>query len=66
MRCRLARSPEEKATRDKKVLMVVTYGEDNAAGKLGKCSRATQSEPVIYTVGVFKQTTSIKHNHRRP
>ncbi len=55
----------KKGTRDKKVLLVVTDGEDNASRHSleNVVEQAQRSDAVIYTVGVFSDD-DIKHNHR--
>lgn len=55
----------KKGTRDKKVLLVVTDGEDNASRHSleNVIEQAQRSDAVIYTVGVFSDD-DIKHNHR--
>jgi len=55
----------KKGTRDKKVLLVVTDGEDNASRHSleNVVEQAQRSNAVIYAVGVFSDD-DIKHNHR--
>jgi VWFA-related protein len=55
----------KKGTRDKKVLLVVTDGEDNASRHSleNVVEQAQRADAVIYTVGVFSDD-DIKHNHR--
>jgi VWFA-related protein len=55
----------KKGTRDKKVLLVVTDGEDNASTHSleNAIERAQRSDAVIYAVGVFSDD-DIKHDHR--
>jgi Ca-activated chloride channel family protein len=55
----------KKGTRDKKVLLVVTDGEDNASRHSleNAVEQAQRADAVIYTVGVFSDD-DIKHNHR--
>jgi VWFA-related protein len=55
----------KKGTRDKKVLIVVTDGEDNASTHSleNAIERAQRSDAVIYAVGVFSDD-DIKHDHR--
>ncbi len=55
----------KKGTRDKKVLLVVTDGEDNASrhNLENVVEQAQRSDAVIYTVGLFSDD-DIKHNHR--
>ena len=55
----------KKGTRDKKVLLVVTDGEDNASRHSleNVVEQAQRSDALIYTVGVFSDD-DIKHNHR--
>ena len=55
----------KKGTRDKKVLLVVTDGEDNASRHSleNVIEQAQRSNAVIYAVGVFSDD-DIKHNHR--
>jgi VWFA-related protein len=54
----------KKGTRDKKVLLVVTDGEDNASRHSleNAVEQAQRSNAVIYAVGVFSDD-DIKHNH---
>jgi Ca-activated chloride channel homolog len=55
----------KKGTRDKKVLLVVTDGEDNASRHSleNVVEQAQRADAVIYAVGVFSDD-DIKHNHR--
>jgi VWFA-related protein len=55
----------KKGTRDKKVLLVVTDGEDNASRHSleNVMEQAQRANAVIYAVGVFSDD-DIKHNHR--
>ncbi len=55
----------KKGTRDKKVLLVVTDGEDNASRHSleNAVEQAQRTNAVIYAVGVFSDD-DIKHNHR--
>jgi Ca-activated chloride channel family protein len=55
----------KKGTRDKKVLLVVTDGEDNASRHSleNVVEQAQRSNALIYAVGVFSDD-DIKHNHR--
>jgi len=55
----------KKGTRDKKVLLVVTDGEDNASTHSleNAIERAQRADAVIYAVGVFSDD-DIKHDHR--
>jgi Ca-activated chloride channel family protein len=55
----------KKGTRDKKILLVVTDGEDNASRHSleNVVEQAQRSNAVIYAVGVFSDD-DIKHNHR--
>jgi VWFA-related protein len=55
----------KKGTRDKKVLLVVTDGEDNASRHSleNAVEQAQRADAVIYAVGVFSDD-DIKHNHR--
>jgi Ca-activated chloride channel homolog len=55
----------KKGTRDKKVLLVVTDGEDNASRHSLETTveQAQRSDAVIYAVGVFSDD-DIKHNRR--
>ena len=55
----------KKGTRDKKVLLVVTDGEDNASRHSleNVVEQAQRADTVIYAVGVFSDD-DIKHNHR--
>ena len=55
----------KKGTRDKKVLLVVTDGEDNASRHSleSVVEQAQRADAVIYAVGVFSDD-DIKHNHR--
>jgi VWFA-related protein len=55
----------KKGTRDKKVLLVVTDGEDNASRHSleNVVEQAQRANAVIYDVGVFSDD-DIKHNHR--
>ncbi len=55
----------KEGTRDKKVLLVVTDGEDNASRHSleNVVEQAQRSDAVIYAVGVFSDD-DIKHNHR--
>ncbi len=55
----------KKGTRDKKVLLVVTDGEDNASTHSleNAIERAQRTDAVIYAVGVFSDD-DIKHDHR--
>ncbi len=54
-----------KGTRDKRVILVVTDGEDNASRHSleNAVEQAQRSNAVIYAVGVFSDD-DIKHNHR--
>ena len=56
---------QKKGTRDKKVLLVVTDGEDNASRHSleNVVEQAQRSNALIYAVGVFSDD-DIKHNHR--
>ena len=55
----------KKGTRDKKVLLVVTDGEDNASRHSleNAVEQAQRADAVIYAVGVFSDD-DIKHDHR--
>ena len=55
----------KKGSRDKKVLLVVTDGEDNASRHSleNVVEQAQRADAVIYAVGVFSDD-DIKHNHR--
>jgi Ca-activated chloride channel family protein len=55
----------KKGTRDKKVLLVVTDGEDNASRHSleNVVEQAQRADTVIYAVGVFSDD-DLKHNHR--
>jgi VWFA-related protein len=55
----------KKGSRDKKVLLVVTDGEDNASRHSleNVVEQAQRSNALIYAVGVFSDD-DIKHNHR--
>jgi Ca-activated chloride channel homolog len=55
----------KKGTRDKKVLLVVTDGEDNASRHSleNVVEQAQRADAVIYAVGVFSDD-DMKHNHR--
>lgn len=55
----------KKGTRDKKVLLVVTDGEDNASRHSleNVVEQAQRADAVIYAIGVFSDD-DIKHNHR--
>jgi len=55
----------KKGTRDKKVILVVTDGEDNASRHSleNTVEQAQRNDAVIYAVGVFSDD-DIKHNHR--
>jgi Ca-activated chloride channel homolog len=55
----------KKGTRDKKVLLVVTDGEDNASRHSleNTIEQAQRSDALIYAVGVFSDD-DIKHNRR--
>src|ERR1700674_4901141 len=55
----------KKGTRDKKVLLVVADGKDNASTQSleNAIERAQRSDAVIYAVGVFSDD-DIKHDHR--
>jgi len=55
----------KKGTRDKKVLLVVTDGEDNASRHSleNAVEQAQRADTVIYAVGVFSDD-DIKHDHR--
>jgi len=55
----------KKGTRDKKVLLVVTDGEDNASRHSleNVVEQAQRADALIYAVGVFSDD-DIKHNHR--
>jgi Ca-activated chloride channel family protein len=55
----------KKGTRDKKVLLIVTDGEDNASRHSleNVVEQAQRSNALIYAVGVFSDD-DIKHNHR--
>jgi Ca-activated chloride channel homolog len=55
----------KKGARDKKVLLVVTDGEDNASRHSleNAVEQAQRADTVIYAVGVFSDD-DIKHNHR--
>ncbi len=55
----------KKGKRDKKVLLIVTDGEDNASTHSleNAIERAQRSDAVIYAVGVFSDD-DIKHDHR--
>ncbi len=55
----------KKGSRDKKVLLVVTDGEDNASRHSleNAVEQAQRADTVIYAVGVFSDD-DIKHNHR--
>jgi len=55
----------KKGTRDKKVLLVVTDGEDNASRHSleNAVEQAQRADTVIYAVGVFSDD-DMKHNHR--
>jgi Ca-activated chloride channel homolog len=55
----------KKGTRDKKVLLVVTDGEDNASRHSleNAIEQAQRNDAVIYAVGVFSDD-DIKHNRR--
>jgi Ca-activated chloride channel family protein len=55
----------KKGTRDKKVLLVVTDGEDNASRHTleNVVEQAQRADAVIYAVGVFSDD-DIKHDHR--
>lgn len=55
----------KKGTRDKKVLLVVTDGEDNASRHSleNAVEQAQRANAVIYAVGVFSDD-DIKHDHR--
>ena len=55
----------KKGTRDKKVILVVTDGEDNASRHSleNTVEQAQRNNAVIYAVGVFSDD-DIKHNHR--
>jgi Ca-activated chloride channel family protein len=55
----------KKGTRDKKVLLVVTDGEDNASRHSleNVVEQAQRADAVIYAVGVFSDD-DIKHDHR--
>jgi len=55
----------KKGARDKKVLLVVTDGEDNASRHSleNAVEQSQRADTVIYAVGVFSDD-DIKHNHR--
>ena len=55
----------KKGTRDKKVILVVTDGEDNASRHSleNTVEQAQRNDAVIYAVGVFSDE-DIKHDHR--
>jgi VWFA-related protein len=55
----------KKGSRDKKVLLVVTDGEDNASRHSleNAVEQAQRADTVIYAVGVFSDD-DIKHDHR--
>ena len=55
----------KKGSRDKKVILVVTDGEDNASRHSleNTVEQAQRNDAVIYAVGVFSDD-DIKHNHR--
>jgi len=55
----------KKGARDKKVILVVTDGEDNASRHSleNTVEQAQRNDAVIYAVGVFSDD-DIKHNHR--
>ena len=55
----------KKGTRDKKVLLIVTDGEDNASRHTleNAVEQAQRADAVIYAVGVFSDD-DIKHDHR--
>ncbi|HWX38821.1 MAG TPA: VWA domain-containing protein [Candidatus Sulfotelmatobacter sp.] len=55
----------KKGTRDKKILLVVTDGEDNASRHTleNAVEQAQRADAVIYAVGVFSDD-DIKHDHR--
>ena len=55
----------KKGTRDKKVLLVVTDGDDNASRHTleNAVEEAQRNDALVYAVGVFSDD-DIKHNHR--
>ena len=55
----------KKGTRDKKVMLVVTDGEDNASRHSleNAVEQAQRTDAVIYAVGFFSDD-DMKHNHR--
>ena len=55
----------KKGTRDKKVILIVTDGEDNASRHSleNAVEQAQRADAVIYAVGVFSDD-DIKHDHR--
>jgi Ca-activated chloride channel family protein len=55
----------KKGTRDKKVILVVTDGEDNASGHTleNAVEQAQRSDTAVYAVGIFSDE-DLKHNKR--